>query len=221
MIRAYHFVGTKLRDGSPVPADGEWLQFDGKISICNRGFHASRHVSDACKHAPGSILCLVDLDGEIQEQQDKICASRRRIVARFDAMELLHKDARESASSVLHLWNAPDVVVNFLKTGNKELLLKARIASSATYAAAPASAEYASRAAYAAASATSAATYAYSAYAVAQAAAAAQSAAATYAYSATYAAYAATSAATYSAYFAANRKRLQDAVATKFDEILK
>src|SRR5690606_38045619 len=41
-ILAYHFVNDTLRDGRPVPSDGEWLEHDGPIAICKSGLHASR-----------------------------------------------------------------------------------------------------------------------------------------------------------------------------------
>lgn len=31
---AYHFVGDTLRDGRPVPPDGEWLRHIGPIHMC-------------------------------------------------------------------------------------------------------------------------------------------------------------------------------------------
>lgn len=34
---AYHFVGTTLRDGRPVPPDGVWLEHDGPIAIRESG----------------------------------------------------------------------------------------------------------------------------------------------------------------------------------------
>lgn len=33
-IKAWHFVGDTLRDGSPIPADGEWLEIDGPVELC-------------------------------------------------------------------------------------------------------------------------------------------------------------------------------------------
>lgn len=33
-VRAYHFVAETLRDGAPIPADGEWLTHDGDVVIC-------------------------------------------------------------------------------------------------------------------------------------------------------------------------------------------
>jgi hypothetical protein len=190
---AYHFVADKLRDGRAIPPDGEWLEHIGKIEMCEAGLHASLHIADALKYAPGATLCLVELSGEIQTGDDKIVASRRRILARFDATELLRKDARDSALSVIHLWDAPAVVKQYLETGDASLRAEARQAARAACAA------YAAYAAYAAAADAADA----AAYAAADAADAA--------YAATYAAA--------DAAYAAHRDRLQKAVAAKFAEM--
>jgi hypothetical protein len=147
----YHFVDKTLRDGSPIPLDGEWLSVKGKIEMCKRGLHASAHVADALKYAPGATLCLVKLDGEILKQDDKVCASKRKIIARFDATELLRADARASALSVAHLWEMPAIVRQYLETGNEDIRKEARDAAYAARAAASYAASAASAASYAAA----------------------------------------------------------------------
>lgn len=144
---AYHFVGNTLRDGREVPADGVWLEHEGKVRMCSAGLHASVHPSDACRYAPGLTLCLVELDGEIHTGDDKVCASRRKILARFDATELLRADARASALSVIHLWKAPAIVKQYLETGDASLRVEARQAATATAATAAAYAAYADAAA--------------------------------------------------------------------------
>lgn len=121
MIRAYHFVGKTLRDGRPVPPDGEWLEHDGPIVMCQSGLHASRHPFDALRYAPGATLCLVDCDGDVEEDTDKLVCRRRRIVARIDATDLLLAFAREQALGVVHLWDAPEVVVRYLQTGDETI----------------------------------------------------------------------------------------------------
>src|SRR3990167_7518509 len=121
MIRVYHFVGRTLRDGRPVPADGEWLEHVGPLEMCQSGLHGCQHPFDALSYAPGATLCLVDLDGEMIERDDKIVARRRRIVQRMDATMLLWDAARASARDVLHLWPAPEVVRQYLATGDESL----------------------------------------------------------------------------------------------------
>ena len=117
-VMAYHFVGDRLRDGRPVPPDGEWLVHDGPLVLCQTGLHASRHPFDALTYAPGPILCRVEMAGTIIESDDKLVASRRRIVARVDATVLCRDFARACARDVLHLWDAPDVVRRYLDTGD-------------------------------------------------------------------------------------------------------
>src|SRR5574343_146517 len=117
IIRTYHFVSDKLRDGRPVPPDGEWLVHDGKLVMCKSGLHASRHPFDALAYAPGPVLCLVDCDEIEAEENDKLVCRRRRIVARFDATTMLRAFARQCALDVIHLWDAPQLVRDYLTTG--------------------------------------------------------------------------------------------------------
>ena len=128
-VTAYHFVGATLRDGRPIPPDGEWLEHDGKVEMCNSGLHASRHPLDTLQFAPGSTLCLVECEDIVTEHDDKLVCRRRRIVARIDATDLLWRAAREYAQAVLHLWDAPQVVKDFLASGDESLRGAARAAA--------------------------------------------------------------------------------------------
>jgi hypothetical protein len=171
---------------------------------------------------------LVDIDGDIVEQSDKLCATKRRIVARFDATDLLRADARASALSVIHLWKAPDVVKRYLETGDESIRVKARAAAyaydgaravavdAATYAAAYAYADAAADAAYAASAADAAAAAAASDAAHAAAASAAAAAADAAAADAVVA----HAADARSKHEQSSRDRLQAAVDAKFKELL-
>ena len=119
MITAYWFFGDTLRDGRPVPPDGKWLEHTGPLKLRESGLHASKHPFDALKYAPGPNLALVEAEGHIVHGHDKLCASRRRVIARFDASELLRTFARKQALSVVHLWDAPQIVREYLETGNE------------------------------------------------------------------------------------------------------
>ena len=118
---AYHFVGDALRDGRPVPADGVWLEHDGPIEMCQSGLHASLTPWEALVYAPGSVLCRVELGGEIVTGDDKVVASRRRILGRADVTDELRAFARAEALVVSHLWACPDVVRQYLETGDDVL----------------------------------------------------------------------------------------------------
>lgn len=120
-IYAWHFTGDRLRDGRPLPAVGEWLEHEGLVRICESGLHASRRPADALWYAPGPMLHLVECAEIASEQADKLVCRRRRIIASMDATDMLRYYARMRALSAIHLWDAPDVVLDYLMTGDKRL----------------------------------------------------------------------------------------------------
>ena len=147
-MMAYHFVNATLRDGRPVPPDGEWLEHDGAVVMCESGLHASLTPWQALQYAPGAVLCRVELDGDIQTDSDKMVGRRRRILARVDLTDAMRAYARAEASRVLHLWDAPQVVKDYLATGDESIRYAARAAAwAAAGAAARAAARTAARAA--------------------------------------------------------------------------
>jgi hypothetical protein len=124
VILAWHFTANTLRDGSPLPPLGEWLEYDGPIDPCCSGLHGSVHPFDALQYAPGPLLHRVELAGTIVPHGnpiDKYAASRRRILASHNASDTLRCFARQCASDVLHLWDAPRVVKDYLSTGDESL----------------------------------------------------------------------------------------------------
>jgi hypothetical protein len=125
MIKAWHFVGETLRDGRPVPADGVTLKHDGRLVMCGSGLHFSRHPFDALQYAPGPILCFVECGGTVVkgtgDHKDKGICSERKIIARIDATEMLRYFARMQALSVVHLWEPPQVVCDYLMTGDESI----------------------------------------------------------------------------------------------------
>lgn len=178
-IIGYHFVGETLRDGRPIPPDGEWLVHDGPVKICESGLHYSLEPFDALEYAPGDTLCLVEIEDIVEAQKDKGVCRRRKIITRFDAAPILRYFARMQALSVIHLYpnGTDDVVLDWLMTGGD-------LSRSAAYSAAHSAHAAAYPAAHSAADPAHAAAY---------------SAAHSAAYSAHAAAYSATNSAAYSA----------------------
>ena len=127
--QGWHFVDKKLRDGRDIPPDGEWLEHDGKLEMCMSGLHFSERIIDALQYAPGNTICRVSVDGKIVMDTDKGVATRRRIDWRIDGEVVLRAFARWCAIQVIHLWNAPDVVVSYLATGDESLRDAARDAA--------------------------------------------------------------------------------------------
>lgn len=151
---AYHFTGSTLRDGSPIPPIGHKLVFPGKIKICKAGYHWSRQPFDALQYAPGAMLHMVEFGGKTIEQDDKGVSSERTIIATMDATYLLRRFAADQALSVAHLWSMPDVVREYLVTldeDKREAAAEAAAAEAAWAAAARAEAVWAAWAAWAAA----------------------------------------------------------------------
>ena len=125
-MKAYHFTGKKLRDGRKLLKIGEWLIHDGPLEMCSSGLHASREPFDALQYAPGSILHLVEVGGEIIKGDDKLVARKRKILASFDAEDLLWEYARQCALDVYHLWgndqtDPKGVCKRYLETGDEKL----------------------------------------------------------------------------------------------------
>ena len=130
-VLAWHFVGDTLRDGTPIPKDGEWLKYSGNLELCASGLHASIDPFDALEYAPGPTLCRVVVRGDIIHGSDKLVASERMIISRMDATHLLRHFARMQALSVVHLCDPcpPDVVLDFLMTGDESIRDAARDAA--------------------------------------------------------------------------------------------
>ena len=113
----WHFTDGALRDGRPLPPVGEWLISKGKIIPCKRGLHASPTPWDASRYAPGSVLHQVKLGGTVLphgDPIDKYAGSKRAIVKTIDVEDLLRRFACDQALSVIHLWDAPPIVRDYL-----------------------------------------------------------------------------------------------------------
>jgi len=122
---AWHFLQSvngrpTLLDGRPLEVD-HWYEHDGPLVLCSSGYHASTRAIDALNYAPGPYVSLVEVDGEIIRDADKLVAIRRRALWCYDATEVLRQFARESALSVIHLWDAPEVVRRYLETGDETI----------------------------------------------------------------------------------------------------
>jgi len=126
---AWHFVGKSLRNGQPVPADGETLTYNRRLIMCRAGLHASRHLIDALRYAPGDTICRVRVGGEIVCGKDKLVANERTILWRVDGAKILERFARMCALDVMHIWDAPEIVVRWLRTGDDDIRCAAHTAA--------------------------------------------------------------------------------------------
>ena len=140
MNLAWHFLRKDangvpvLRDGvTSAPAIGEWLEHAGEVEICRSGLHASWRAIDALGYSTweNAVACLVEVEDVGAEQNDKFVCTRRRIVAMCDADETLRVFARQCALNVAHLWSPPQVVLDYLNTGDGSLRSAAEAAAEA------------------------------------------------------------------------------------------
>lgn len=125
-MKAWHFHnGSTLRDGRPLPKVGETIVHDGEPILCVQGLHASIRPLDALRYAPGAWVDRVEVGGTVVHGDDKLVATERTTLWRLDATDVLRRFVRRCALDVAHLWDAPEVVVKYLKTGDTSLRVAA------------------------------------------------------------------------------------------------
>ena len=122
MRLAWHWTGDTLRDGRALPAIGETLRYDGPIVICTSGLHASERILDALQYAPGPIVHRVKCSEREEWHKDKfVCRERTILWSHRCSDDLLRGFARAQARSVLHLWDAPEIVRHYLEIGDENI----------------------------------------------------------------------------------------------------
>ena len=113
----WHFLQSdrRLRWGSEeVVKVGKTITVDCQPVLCEQGLHWSSKALDALRYAPGPIACRIIGGGPVVHGDDKSAGTERTALAMVDATELLDQFARACALSVVHLWDTPDVVMEFL-----------------------------------------------------------------------------------------------------------
>lgn len=121
MIPAWHFRSHREHSRGVPVHDGEWIEHKGRVEICSSGLHASRRAIDALGYADGSYVSLCEIDDIVEEHGDKLVCRRRRHLWTYDAELVLLQFARQCALDVVHLWDAPEVVLQYLKADNELL----------------------------------------------------------------------------------------------------
>lgn len=134
-IEAWHFLpeDRRLRFGRRmlVRPGNTFTATKRSLELCAYGLHASERAYDALKYAPGPVICRVMLTGAHLRGEDKLCAEYRTVLWMADATDVLRSWARWCALQVIHLWDAPDVVRQYLETGDEGLRAAAGAAAGA------------------------------------------------------------------------------------------
>ena len=125
-VKAWYFAPDDMRlangDNRPIVV-GESLTVEGPLVLCEHGLHASRRAIDALGFATSNVVTRVLCCGDILEAEDgdKLCCTERYTVAAADAEQVLRAWSRWCALEVAHLWDMPDVVRQYLETGDESI----------------------------------------------------------------------------------------------------
>jgi hypothetical protein len=139
-METYWHIASVNENGEPALGHGddrlikvgETLTVEGEIELCENGLHACRNLIDCLRYCEGTVICEVELSGAIVHDEDKSAASSRTVLALTTAEEgekILRSFARWCALQVIHLWDAPDVVRQYLETGDESSRAAARAAA--------------------------------------------------------------------------------------------
>lgn len=85
VVKAWHWVADNGRlnfEDKRKVVVGKTMTMKGplKPSLCSRGMHGSERVIDALYFAPGGMLCRVEIWGDLQKSNDKLCGRHRKVL---------------------------------------------------------------------------------------------------------------------------------------------
>jgi len=85
-MKAWHFANyddfLKYGDGRKIIL-GETLSVEGTPKLCSHGLHGNVSILDAMKYAGGPNLWLVEITGNVQIGDDKICGNSRKALVQY------------------------------------------------------------------------------------------------------------------------------------------
>lgn len=134
VCRAYWFEpasGVLGYGDGRKPEVGATHKVDCAPVLCNSGLHGSIKALDALQYAASNRLWLVEVGGAVKVGDDKITGKWRKYIAVADIELILREFARGCALDVAHLWDMPDVVREYLETGDESKRAAARAAARA------------------------------------------------------------------------------------------
>jgi len=117
---------NKLANGDNRPIKLEITHsVKGEIIPCQNGLHLSKRLIDALNYSPGPIVYKVAGSGVVIPHGhpiDKyVCSERTYIKGGINCTDIIIRFARLCALDVIHLWDAPEIVIEYLKTGDEKL----------------------------------------------------------------------------------------------------
>jgi len=138
-IKAWHFATSNKKlcygDSRPVRRNVRYFARpkNKELELCHHGMHGSLNILDALKYAPGNVITWCEFGGQIIYGKDKLVADWRKPLWVYNATLILQEFSRWCALQVAHLWKCPDVVKQYLETGDEALREKYRKAAAIDY----------------------------------------------------------------------------------------
>lgn len=96
--------------------EGECHVLNGTLDIEKNSFRGSVRAVDALGGGPWA--CIVRLGGETLQYRNTHYALERTYLRVLDATDVLNQFARDRALEVSHLWDMPEIVRQYLTTGD-------------------------------------------------------------------------------------------------------
>ena len=82
MKTRYKFLreGLKSNSGDHTWEIRKWYKIEGKLDICNKGFHCSKEKWQAFSYVQGELLAEVEVRGDSIIEDDKEAWSEMRVI---------------------------------------------------------------------------------------------------------------------------------------------
>lgn len=95
-IRAWHFSNGTLHYQTSMTIEAGRvysIEPDRKPALCSYGMHGSKRAIDALQWAKGPIISRVDIWGDVEEDNNKLCGRHREVLWVANATRMLHEFA--------------------------------------------------------------------------------------------------------------------------------
>jgi len=123
-MKAWKFLRDNRRlgygDGRLVEV-GVTLKVEGTPVLCGRGIHASIKPLDALSYSESNIIARVECGGVIIKGDNQLACTEITPLWIGDCETILRRFSCMCALDVIHLWEPPPCVVEYLQTQNKSL----------------------------------------------------------------------------------------------------
>ena len=99
----YKFITSAMKsyNGNQTWELGKWYKHDGKLELCESGFHACEKPLDSLEYVYGDRWFMVEARGDMLKGDDKFVAQEMRLVKEIDIKSVAVRFAMYAAQSCL------------------------------------------------------------------------------------------------------------------------